>query len=70
MASRCYIWLRTVQDLGRRSCSREVIYVLILLYPPQMQEANRRIQELREIYKHSFSQDSVLRVDSFSFVSF
>jgi hypothetical protein len=49
---------------------RERSYVLILLYPPQVQDANRRIQELREIYKDSFSQESVLRVDSFSFVSF
>jgi hypothetical protein len=49
---------------------REKSYVLILLYPPQMAEANRRIQELRDLYKTSFSQESVLRVDSFSFVSF
>lgn len=49
---------------------RETSYVLILFYPPQMQDANRRIQELRDIYKALFSQESVLRVDSFSFVSF
>ena len=49
---------------------REKSYVLILLYPPQMQDANAKIQEIREAYKAAFSQESVLRVDSFSFVSF
>ncbi|HYI95021.1 MAG TPA: DUF3574 domain-containing protein [Bryobacteraceae bacterium] len=49
---------------------REKSHVLILLYPPQMQDANAKIQEIREAYKAAFSQESVLRVDSFSFVSF
>jgi hypothetical protein len=35
-----------------------------------MQEANKRIQEIRERYKTAFSQESVLRVDSYSFISF
>jgi hypothetical protein len=49
---------------------RERSYVLILLYPPQMGDANRRIQAMREIYKGMFSQESVLRVDTLSLVSF
>ena len=49
---------------------REKSHVLILLYPPQMQDANKKIQEIREAYKLAFGQESVLRVDSFSSVSF
>lgn len=49
---------------------REKSHVLIVLYPPQTQDANRRIQEIRERYKGMFLQESVLRVDSFSLVSF
>ena len=48
----------------------EKVHVLILLYPPQMQDANKKIQDLRELYKWTFQQESVLRIDSFSFVSF
>ena len=43
---------------------------LILLYPLQMPEANRKIQEIRENYKRAFQQESVLRVDSLATVSF
>jgi hypothetical protein len=49
---------------------RERSHVLILLYPPQMRDASRKIQEIRELYKDAHGQESVLRVDSFSFVSF
>ena len=49
---------------------REKSYVLILFYPALMQEANKRIQEIRERYKTAFRQESVLRVDSYSFISF
>ena len=49
---------------------REKSHVLILLYPPQMTDANKKIQEIREAYKLAFGQESVLRVDSFSSVSF
>lgn len=49
---------------------REKSYVLILFYPPQTQDANKKIQEIRDGYKTAFSQESVLRVDSFSLVSF
>jgi hypothetical protein len=49
---------------------REKSFLLILFYPPQMQDAHRRIQEIRQAYKDAYSQESVLRVDAFSFVSF
>lgn len=49
---------------------KEKSFVLILLYPPQTVDANRKIQEIRDRYKFAFGQESVLRVDSFAFVSF
>jgi hypothetical protein len=49
---------------------REKSHVLIILYPPQMADANKKLQEIREQYKTMFQQESVLRVDSVSFVSF
>jgi hypothetical protein len=49
---------------------REKSFVLVLFYPPQQQDANKRIQEIRELYKAAFNQESVLRVDGFSVVSF
>ena len=49
---------------------REKSYLLILFYPPQLQDANKKIHEIRESYKSAFSQESVLRVDGYSFVSF
>jgi uncharacterized protein DUF3574 len=49
---------------------REKSHVLILFYPTQMHDANRKIQEIRQLYKDANGQESVLRVDSFSFVSF
>jgi hypothetical protein len=49
---------------------REKAHVLILLYPAQLQEANKSIQDIRQLYKDAFGQESVLRVDSFSLVSF
>lgn len=44
--------------------------VLILLYPVNMREANKNIQEIREKYKAMFQQESVLRVDGYAVVSF
>jgi Protein of unknown function (DUF3574) len=44
--------------------------VLILFYPPQMRDASKLIQEIREIYKAMFQQESVLRADSNTFISF
>lgn len=49
---------------------REKSHVLILLYPPQMPNANQKVQEIRELYKKAHGQESVLRVDSLAFVSF
>jgi hypothetical protein len=43
---------------------------LILLYPPSMRDANRKIEEIRAAYKQAFQQESVLRVDSLAAVSF
>jgi hypothetical protein len=44
--------------------------VLIILYPPHSKDANRNIQHIRDEYKTRFSQESVLRVDSYAVVSF
>lgn len=49
---------------------REKSHLLILLYPPQMHDANQKIENLRECYKKRFAQESVLRVDSMSRISF
>jgi hypothetical protein len=49
---------------------RERSYLVILFYPRQTQDANKYIQEVRDIYKRWFDQESVLRVDSVSLVSF
>jgi hypothetical protein len=44
--------------------------LLILFYPFQFKGANRLIEEIRTKYKEKFGQESVLRVDSYSAVSF
>lgn len=49
---------------------REKSFLLILLYPAQLDEASHRIQEIRGLYKEAFGQESVLRVDTLSLVSF
>jgi hypothetical protein len=49
---------------------RETSRILIVLYPPQMRDANKKLEDIREAYKTAFAQESVLRVDSFSLVSF
>lgn len=49
---------------------RERSHLLILLYPPQTPDANKKIQDIRQLYKTTFGQESVLRVDSFALVSF
>jgi len=43
---------------------------LILLYPMHLRDASQSIERLREIYKDTFEQESVLRVDSVAAVSF
>ena len=44
--------------------------VLILFYPFQLKNANRLIEEIRTKYKDKFEQESVLRVDSYTAISF
>ncbi|MFN8456017.1 MAG: DUF3574 domain-containing protein, partial [Anaerolineae bacterium] len=44
--------------------------VLILLYPMDDKEANGEIEQIRNAYKDTFQQESVLRVDDYSQVSF
>lgn len=55
---------------SRGDLIREKSFVLILFYPPQMQDAHKRIQEIRDQYRAEFNQESVLRSDAFSFISF
>jgi hypothetical protein len=65
--------LRTTygQFLNSRGESiREKSFLVIVFYPRQMRDADERIQEIRERYKQAFQQQSVLRVDSLSEVSF
>lgn len=52
------------------SVMREDSVLLILLYRSNDDPANGRIEEIREAYRSAFQQDSVLRVDSPSCVSF
>ena len=49
---------------------REKSHVLILFYPVQTQDANKKIQDIRGAYKSYFAQESVLRVDSLALISF
>jgi hypothetical protein len=44
--------------------------LLILLYPKRNAATNARIEEIREMYKAAFQQESVLRVDTKGRVSF
>jgi hypothetical protein len=44
--------------------------VLIVFYPVNAKDANKNIQEIREAYKSAFQQESVLRIDSYTLVSF
>jgi Protein of unknown function (DUF3574) len=61
--------LTVLEGIGRFLNSRgeieqERAIVLILLYPLEAQrEKNMRIEEIRDLYKRSFQQQSVLRVD-------
>ena len=49
---------------------RERSHVLILFYPVQTRDANKKIQDIRGAYKRYFAQESVLRADSLSLISF
>lgn len=55
---------------SRGELIREKSFLVIVFYPRQMREADERIQEIRKRYKQAFQQESVLRVDSLSLVSF
>jgi len=49
---------------------QERSFVLILLYPLSSQDSNRKIEEIRALYKARFNQESVLRADTNNAVSF
>ena len=49
---------------------KEKSLVLILFYPPQMRDASKLIEQIRETYKGMFQQESVLRADANNFISF
>ena len=49
---------------------REPSKLVIILYPPDQENAHRRIERIREEYKMAFQQQSVLRADSTACVSF
>jgi len=49
---------------------QERSFVLILLYPQSSQDSNRKIEEIRTLYKARFNQESVLRADTNNAVSF
>jgi hypothetical protein len=49
---------------------KERSMVLILFYPLTDFDANQKIMEIRDCYKKRFNQESVLRVDNLTYVSF
>jgi len=49
---------------------QERSFVLILLYPQSSHDSNRKIEEIRALYKVRFNQESVLRADTNNAVSF
>jgi hypothetical protein len=49
---------------------QEMSHVLILFYPPGGRNSNKFIEEIRQIYKMRFEQESVLRADSTEQISF
>jgi hypothetical protein len=55
---------------SRGVIEKERSMVLILLYPLTSFDSSKKIQEIRQLYKDCFRQESVLRVDSVSHVSF
>ncbi len=50
--------------------TREDSVLLILLYPTEDKTSGKRIEEIRNSYRNTFHQESVLRVDSRTTVSF
>ena len=49
---------------------REPSKLVIILYPPDQEKAHNKIEKIREEYKTTFQQESVLRADSTECVSF
>jgi radical SAM superfamily enzyme len=49
---------------------REPSKLVIILYPPDQENAHKRIEKIREEYKTAFQQESVLRADTTACVSF
>jgi hypothetical protein len=49
---------------------KEKSFLLILFYPPQMRDADKSIEDIRRMYKERFLQQSVLRADGRSSISF
>jgi Protein of unknown function (DUF3574) len=49
---------------------REGAVFVILLYPTSNKDSSTRIEEIRDIYRKTFAQESVLRIDGESCVSF
>jgi hypothetical protein len=60
---------RTVPQF-RGSADPRKSHILILFYPVQTKDANKKIQDIRGAYKSYFAQESVLRADSLSLISF
>jgi hypothetical protein len=58
------------QFSGSSGLIKETSHVMILFYPLQMRNANSLIQEIRDRYKAMFNQESVLRADGYSIISF
>ena len=55
---------------ARGTVEREAAMFVILLYPAAEKDSSARIEEIRERYRKTFTQESVLRVDSDSCVQF
>jgi hypothetical protein len=49
---------------------REGAVFVILLYPAGNKDSSTRIEEIRDIYRKTFAQESVMRIDGESCVSF
>ena len=67
--------LTVLTGYGQFRNSRGVIqqersFVLILLYPVSSRDSNRNIEDMRNLYKARFIQESVLRTDTNNMVSF
>jgi Protein of unknown function (DUF3574) len=58
------------QFRGSSGLIKETSHVMILFYPLQMRNANLLIQQIRDRYKARFNQESVLRADGYSIISF